>query len=43
MAHEEKMEEIENVEGDAVHGGELADAAGRFPDVCSGTNCSNKN
>ena len=43
MAHEEKMEEIENVEVEALSEGELEEVAGGLLDVCSGTNCSNKN
>ena len=42
MAHEEKMDEIDNVEVEALSEGELEEVAGGLY-VCSGTNCSNSN
>jgi len=38
MAHEEKMDEIENVEVEALTEGELEEVAGGF---CSVSDCSN--
>ncbi len=38
MAHEEKMDEIENVEVEALTDGELEEAAGG---LCSVSGCSN--
>ena len=39
MAHEEKMDEIDNVEVEALSEDQLEEVAGG---LCSGTNCSNK-
>ena len=38
MAHEEKMDEMDNVEVEALGESQLEEVAGG---LCSGTNCSN--
>ena len=43
MAHEEKMEEIDNVEVEALNEADLEEVAGGAVALCSGTNCSNHN
>lgn len=41
MAHEEKMDEIENVDVEALTDGDLEEVAGGAAALCSVSNCSN--
>ncbi len=43
MAHEEKMDEIDNVEVEALTDSELEEAAGGAAVICSVSGCSNHN